>query len=272
MSLCDDIVKSMKLPTKKTLEGHIYKLTLASLLVSVVFAILSVTLIASSSTADLTIGHMTRDELASKDGNVMLAPASELVATVELRYVLTAIFVVSAVSALLLATVLKKNYERTLKTGVSGWQWLLVGLAAALFLEFLYMLVGVTDIFMLKLGAGLVLATALLGWLSERENKMSGRPKWLAFAISLFTGGIAWLPIIASLAATSIYGGERFGWHVYALSAVLFVGFSAYALNQYLQLRKYKFWREYTFAERGYLVISVLVTLLVGVISVTALS
>lgn len=260
----------MKLPTKKTLEGHIRKLTLASLLVSVVFAALSATLLLSSATTDLTLTHMTRDELASQR-SVTLAPATEVLATVQLRYVLAMVFGVSALCSLLLATVLRKNYERMLKNNVSGWRWLFMGISAALFLEFLYLLVGINDILVLKLGAALILATSLLGWLSERENKMAGRPKWLAFAISVFTGIVAWIPVVGSLVGTSLYGDERFSWYVYALSGVLLAGFIGYAVNQYLQLKKYKFWREYMFAERGYMIIGVVLKLAVGAIVLIAL-
>jgi hypothetical protein len=260
----------MKIPTKKTLDGHLHKITWLSVVVAVALAVLSATMVTSSATTDVTLAHMTKDELGSS-GKTVLAPASEILATVQLRYIFTALMVISAILSLLLVTKLRKNYLRMLKTNVSGWRWLFMGIGAALLLEFAYLLVGINDLLVLKLGGGLVLTTALLGWLSERENKIAGRPKWLAFTISILTGVLAWLPIVGSLIGTTVYGSERFPWHVYAFCGVLLVGFVAYGLNQYLQLKKTKAWRDYFFSERNYLLIGVLVKVFVGAIILAAL-
>jgi hypothetical protein len=258
-----------KLPNKKVLDQHIRKLTWVSTALSALLAVGSGALLNSSAT-DVTLSHAARDELASGGGTV-LAPASTVLATVELRYVLVAIFAFSTIASLLLATKLRANYERTLKNNTSGWRWLFMGVAAALLLEYLYLLVGINDLFVLKLGGGLVLATALLGWMSERENKIAGRAKWLAFSTSVLTGVLAWLPIVGSLIGTSIYGMERFGWHVYALVVVLLVGFVAFAVNTFLQIKKHRQWRDYLFTERNYLAVGVLVKVAVGAIVFTAL-
>lgn len=186
----------------------------------------------------------------SSESAVDLAPASEVLFTLEYRYILIAILLTSALGSLLLATKLRRRYETTVGYGVSGLRWILLGITSALTIEFVSLLAGVRDIMTLKTSAALIFATTLLSWLAERENAGAGNRKWLAFGVSLFTGAAAWLPVFGSLVGTSLLAEERFGWHVYALVAATLAGFTGFALNQYLHLKKSNL--EYTYIEQRY--------------------
>ena len=56
---------------------------------------------------------------------------------------------------------------------------------------------------------------------------------WLAFVVSLFTGAIAWSAILGATLGSYIYSVENFAWYIYAVPAVVLLGFIGFAYNQY---------------------------------------
>lgn len=234
-----------------------------------VFAGLVIGFVSAASSA-VTLGIQTRDNFAS-DTNVILGPAREVLYSVQPKYVLAASLLVGAIGSLLLASKLRNRYESTLTARISGLRWVILGLSAALTLEFINLLAGVHDVTLLKLSGALIFITTMLAWVSERDNAAAGKSKWLAYDLSLLTGVLAWLPVAGSLIGTSLYGMERFGWHVYALVAVTLVGFTAFALNQYLYTRAKGARRDYVAIEESYLRIDMLTKFAVVLIVLLAL-
>lgn len=210
------------------------KFNLFAAAVNAVFAVLSAWLLSNKS-ADFYLPYSTKDELASLESTV-LGPVYEIIASVELRYILAVIFGLSAVFSLLMATSLRVKYEEGVKSKTSGLRWIFLGIVSALSLEFVSLIGGVSDIVTLKMIAGLVLATTLLGWISENQNK-AGAKHFAPFYLSLFTGAMAWLPLAVGLIGTTLYGMQSFGWHVYALAAVLLAGFISLAMTQYSYIK-----------------------------------
>lgn len=243
-------------------------INLSAALTNLLFALL-VIIFVSPASAELLLSHQARDAFANLDG-VALGSASEVLVNVEYRYMLVAVLLVGAIGSLLIATKLRKTYEKGVSAGISGLRWIFMGISAALTLEFVSFIGGVQDIATLKLVAGLIVVTALLGWLSERENASSKSPKWLAFGSSIFTGYLAWLPLIGSLVGTGVYGGERFGWHVYVLAGVTLAGFIGFAVTQYSSIKK-KSLLEYTIFENRYLRIDQLTKFLIVLVTIAAL-
>lgn len=243
-------------------------INLSAAFTAVVFSILTVIFVAPAS-AELLLGVQARDAFANLD-SVVLGSASEVLVSVEYRYILVAALLVGAVGSLLMATKLRKGYEASVKANVSGLRWLFMGLSAALMLEFVSFMGGVQDAMTLKTIAALILATTLFGWLSDRENAASKNAKWLAFVASVFTGVAAWMPLLGSLIGTSVFSDERFGWHVYALAGVTLAGFIGFALTQLSSIRK-KSQFEYTAFEQRYLRIDQVTKFLVVVILISAL-
>jgi hypothetical protein len=226
-------VKNISVQKSVTLQ-KLYKFNLFSAAASLVFAVLSVIFVSKQS-VDAIWSYATKDELASTSGAV-LGPAYKTLATIEIRYLLAVIFVLSAVFSLLLATKLRNAYETGVKGSAPLVRWIFMGITLALTLEVVSILGGVQDIFTLKLIAGLVLVTTILAWVSEKENKGS-KKRYTAFALSVFTGTIAWLPLVGSLIGTAVYGIASFGWHIYALSALVLFGFIIIATAQYRHVR-----------------------------------
>lgn len=242
---------------------------ITSVFTQVFFAILTLFFM-SPAGAELLLSHSARDRFVSQD-QVVLAPASEVLFNVEYRYILMAILLLGALGSLLLATRLRAGYEKALIFGASGMRWILFGITSALILEFVSFMAGIQDVMTLKTIAGLVIATTLFSWIADRENVNSRNPKWLAYGAGLFTGFVAFLPLIGSLIGTSLYGEERFGWHVYALAGVILLGFIGYALNQYRSIKK-KNALEYTFIEQRYLRIDQILKFVIVLIVFSALA
>jgi hypothetical protein len=203
-----------------------------------IYAALAVAVVAfvTSAASKITLTVQAPDLLTDSSGKV-LAPATEVLFNLTPQYWLSAMFGLSALGSLLLATRFRAKYRAGIDNKTSGLRWIVIGLTAGLSLQFVSLLAGVSDLAVLKMTAGLILATALLGWLSERENSVANSPKWLAYVSSLITGFIAWLAILGSLIGTFIYGKENFAWHVYAISAVVLLGFIGFAVVQYRHIK-----------------------------------
>lgn len=258
----------MKAPSKKVLQEQIRKINIATAVVAAVLAVVSATLLATTNVS-LWLSYMARDLLAPGE-KVVLAPAFKELFSVEARYLLAGVFVLSAVLSVLLFTKLRANYETTLKAKVSGYKWIFAGLTTAFLFELVNLLAGISDVMVLKVVGGLVFIASLACWLAERENDGAAKKKWLAFVIAVFAGIGAWFPLAGSFFGTAIYGMERFSWGVYALAGTLLAGFILYGLNQYYYLSGRKGWKEYLFIERNHLAINFATVLVFGLVAIAA--
>lgn len=234
-----------------------------------VFAIIVLGFVSTAAVA-VTLGIQARDELASQDF-VVLGAAHEVFYNIQPKYVLAAALLVSAVGSLLLATKLRARYESTVKARISGMRWLLFAVSAALVINYVALLAGVQDMSLLKLSAGLVFGAAMLSWVAERDNAGAARPKWLAYVLSLGAGALAWLPIGVSLVGTSVYGMERFGWHVYAITLAALLGFIGFAITLYRSIKAGKGGREYTAIESTYLRVDLFTKFVIVLVTILAL-
>lgn len=214
---------------------RVRSLLVSSAMVNLIFAALVIGFVSITAVA-VRLGLQTRDQFAGEN-TVVLGSSSEVLFNLDPKYVLAASLLVSSLILILLATKLRTRYEATVANRTSGLRWLAFGISAALLLDFVNLLGGVDDLATLKLSAFLIFVTTMLSFIAERENIGAARPKWFAYILSLFTGALAWLPLIGSFIGTSLYGMERFGWHVYAMAGVLLLGFIGFAVVQYRQIQ-----------------------------------
>lgn len=200
---------------------------------------------------NLTATYSDKDSIAS-DTQTVLGTAHQTVTTVEFKYVVAGIFALSAVLSLLLATSLRTRYEAGIKNSTSGLRWIFTGLIAGLIVEAITLLSGVEDLITLKIVAGLIISAAALKWLVERDIK-NGSPKWGAFVLSAFVAILAWLPAVAAVVGTHLYGMERYGWHVYALLALIIAAGIKFGVIQYGFVKNASERRDYISVEEKYL-------------------
>lgn len=245
------VVKNRK--TTAITTKSIRKLHLVKALIAAALAVAAGLLMDSSSYA-LNIGYQAKDELLSLTaGQTAFVQGSQPLMDVQVRWLVVAILGLSALFSLLAATRLRTRYEANLANSVSPLRWLGMGVTSALIVETVALVSGVSDIFTLKLLAGLMLVTCALGWVTEKRFKQAGRPIWSDFNISIVTGALPWILIGSYAVSTWVYGLIRYPWFVYAVMGAALIGFTLYCANQYKHLAG---WRNYLVIERNYVLLA----------------
>jgi hypothetical protein len=258
--------------TKKPRDiiGQLRQLHFVNFLSAIVLAIAAV-LLMQPKTYQLLVGHFGRDALSSQTHTVF-APAYESVYDVEIRWVLVAILAVTALFSLLLLTRLAKQYRVGLENRLSKWRWIEVAITSALMVELTAVLSGVADLPTLKVLGGVVVVTAALGWIAERENAgNNGRPVKGAFFTSILSGLLPWLLIGWYAVASTLYGAVRYPWYVYALYAAVLIGWILMAVNQWFGYKLRKAWSDYRVVERNAVALGILTKIAFAVILIIGL-
>lgn len=210
----------------------------------------------TNATYQLTAGYITRDELASKTSTVF-APATRIMFDIELRWVVVALMLFSALFPILYLTRLQRGYSRRLEGGrVLASRWVDFAISGALLVEITALLSGMQDIGSLKLAGGLVAVSAVFSWLAERRNENLIRPLWAELYASLASLVLVGLVIAMYAASTPLYGAVRSPGFVYGLYAILVVSFALIVINQVNQHRRFRSWSNYLTVERNHLAIS----------------
>lgn len=174
----------------------------------------------NQASAQVLLGHLAKDELASRSGTV-LAPAAQVLYEIEFRWLLVVLLGVAAVIALLRATRYQAAEAAGLKTGVQPLRWVEFGVTGALAFEIVALLNGLQDAVALKLAMVSVLVAALLAWVIERENAASGKASRAVYAASVAAVVFPVLALLVTMYGTFVYGMERSAWYAYAAAAVV---------------------------------------------------
>jgi hypothetical protein len=229
--------------------------------------------------AQLTIGHLAKDVLASSDGNTVLAPAARAVYDVEIRWLVVVTLVLSAVMPLLSATRLESRYNKFVRESrMEPYRWVDLGVTSGLIVAITALLSGVSDVLVLKLVVDLMIISAVAALIAERQNNNADKTVWSGYVTSLFSGAVPWFLIGAYAVATVVYGAVWSPWYVYALYAVGVVSFVLLAINQWNQYHRTRAWANYLNVERNYSVINIFTkvifaaVLIIGLQSIDAVS
>lgn len=248
-------------PSKfSTLGTTMFGLRRLHLFAVVLFAALAVAagVFMTSDTFQLTVGHLAKDDLASTETTVF-TPAVKAVYDVEIRWVVVGILAVSAVLPLLYVTRLESRYAAFLRNSrMVPWRWIDLGITAGLMVMTVALLSGVNDIMVLKVLGDIVVVGGLLALIAERQNNNEDKPVWSAFWTGVFACIVPWILIAVYAVSTTVDGGVRYPWFVYALYAVVFGGGGLVVANARKQFRAVGNWKNYMFVERNYVAASVL--------------
>lgn len=221
---------------------------------AVVYVLLAVAagLVMTDTSFQLTIGHLARNDILSAETTVF-APAVRAVYDIQLRWVLMAVMLLSAIGPVLYATKLEKRYTQYLQqTRMQPYRWFDLGVTGALMMEAIALLSGVNDVMVLKLMGGTVFVTAMLALVAERQNNVAAKPVWSAYLTSIFSGILPWFVVASAAVGTVVWGGVRAPWYVYALYAAFAGGWILIALNERKQYQKTGAWADYLTVERNY--------------------
>ncbi|MEO6513467.1 MAG: heliorhodopsin HeR [Candidatus Saccharimonadales bacterium] len=207
----------------------------------------------------ITAGFLTKDTLASSAaGHVVLAPATHVLFNLNLAYLVATFFFLSALAHLLMAAWYRRRYEVELKQGKNRLRWFEYSLSASVMLVGIAILSGIYDAGSLLLIFALVAVMNLCGLVMETHNSLTKRGKvnWLSYWIGCIAGIVPWLVIAGAIIAANIYGSGNIPGFVYGIYISMFLFFTSFAVNMYLQYKKQGKWASYYYGERGYMVLS----------------
>lgn len=214
---------------------------------------------------------MTRDELASNATTVFI-PAIHHLYDIEIRWIVVVLLLVGAIVPLI-NVFRSSRYQAALKAKRNPLRWADKAVLSGAMLAVVAALSGVEDLMTLKVIGGLVVVTAALGWLAERQNvDAKANPDKSAYTISVLSGILPWLIVLAYAFGTPLWGMVRYPWYVYALYASVLISSMAYAINGYNYIRRFRAWTNYETLERNYLIIDMLARVSFAVILIVGLA
>ncbi len=178
--------------------------------------------------------------------------APEELFDVRIGFAVAAFLGMAALDHLLTSTVLLRRYESGLSDGINRFRWVEYSFSATLMIVLIAFYTGITGIAAVIGIIGANVAMILFGWLQESMNPPGReRTTMVPFWFGSLVGAAPWVAV-----AVNLLGSETVPGFVYGIFVSLFVFFSSFALNQWLQYRGVGPWRSYAFGEKGYLVLS----------------
>ncbi|SNS83322.1 hypothetical protein SAMN06893096_108223 [Geodermatophilus pulveris] len=179
-------------------------------------------------------------------------PAPEPLVDVGVGAAIAVFLALAAVDHAVTATVGRRRYEEDLRGGLNRFRWLEYSLSSTVMVLLICAYTGITGLAALIGIAGANVAMILFGWLQELVNPPGRtRTTMLPFWFGCVAGAAPWVAITAN-----ILGAEQIPGFVYGIFGSLFVFFTSFAVNQWLQYRQLGPWRSYAYGERAYLVLS----------------
>lgn len=251
---------------QKIEKQRIHKIFVFSTGLFAFYAVMTLVLAKQSLTSTEAI-FFTLTDPASLNQNEKLLGIKDLI-TYDLRYVFSALFAVSAVAVVLLATKLRSAYEKSIAKNTSLYRWIYAAVSSTIVIKILGLMAGVSDAATLKMSCGLLVIAALLGYISEQVNETSKRPRKLEFWLAVFAGLLAFLPASQHIIGTYYYGVEYLAWYVYAVYAVVAMTYVLFATNHYKQITGKK---KFIDAERQYFAIDLVSKTLLYAVVILAL-
>ena len=149
----------------------------------------------------------------------------------------------------------RRWYLADVARGINPARWWEYAVSASLMVVLIAMLSGVSELVALIALFGANAAMILFGLVQERVNVGRDDVDWRPFVYGCVIGAVPWIAIAAQL-ITSTTEGDGVPGFVVAIFITLFVLFNSFAVNMWLQYRGRGRWREPAFAERVYVLLS----------------
>jgi hypothetical protein len=149
----------------------------------------------------------------------------------------------------------RRWYEANVARGINPARWWEYSISASLMIVLIAMLAGVSELTALICLFGVNAAMILFGLVQEQVNAGRERVDWRPFVYGCLVGAVAWIAISVQL-IVSVTEGDGVPGFVIAIFVTLFLLFNAFAVNMWLQYRGRGRWADPAFAERVYLILS----------------
>jgi hypothetical protein len=149
----------------------------------------------------------------------------------------------------------RRWYEANVARGINPARWWEYSVSASLMVVLIAMLSGVSELVALIALFGVNASMILFGLVQERVNVGRRDVEWRPFVYGCVAGAVPWLAITAQLVVSAADGNGVPGF-VVAIYISLFLLFNSFAVNMWLQYRGRGRWGDPAFAERVYVMLS----------------
>ena len=221
-------------------------------------ALIIVLSLGKTTTFPVVTNFLAIDPLATGQNETpVLVPASEHIADINLAYLVAGFFFISAIAHAIVATIYRKRYEANLVIGVNKARWIEYSLSASTMIVGIGALVGVVSLSAFIMLFALTAVMNLLGLIMEVMNQGHSKINWIAYIVGCIAGIVPWIVISEYLISGALYG-DTAPTFVYFIFFSMFLFFSSFALNMYLQYAKIGKWKDYMYGERAYMLLSLI--------------
>ena len=186
-----------------------------------------------------------------------LDAASNKLFDMPIVWLVAGFFFLSAAFHLAIATFYNKTYAANLAKGINRARWFEYSLSASTMMVAIAMLVGIYDAMSLLAIFALIAIMNLCGLAMEVYNQGREKVNWLAFKLGSLAGLVPWIAV-AFYIWYSGHNGSGPPTFVYYIFVSIFVFFSCFALNMYLQYKRIGRWADYLYGERMYIWLSLI--------------
>lgn len=224
-----------------------------NLLVGSAHAAQAVALLALATSASLpvTASFLTGPPGAGEYGSASLG-------SLRVDWLVAAFLLLAALDHLTLSSGRPRRwYEANVARGINPARWWEYSLSASLMVVLIAMLAGVSELVALIGLFGANAAMILFGLVQERVNVGSREVDWRPFVYGCAIGAVPWIAITAQLVVSATEGDGVPGF-VVAIFFTLLLLFNSFAVNMWLQYRRRGRWADPAFAERVYLLLSLI--------------
>jgi Heliorhodopsin len=149
----------------------------------------------------------------------------------------------------------RRWYEANVARGVNPARWWEYSVSASLMVVLIAMLAGVSELVALIALFGANAAMILFGLVQEQMNAGRDEVDWRPFIYGCVIGAVPWIAIAVQLIVSATDGDGVPGF-VVAIFITLFLLFNTFPVNMWLQYRGRGRWADPVFAERVYLILS----------------
>ena len=216
----------------------------------------AVLILSGDSLFPVNTSFITRDALASSDGAPVLVQAQHNLFNVNLAYLVAAFFFLSALAHLYIASIGRKRYESQLESGMNKARWYEYALSASVMMVAIAMLAGVSSLSLLLMIFGATAVMNLCGLVMEVHNQTTARTNWLSYIVGTIAGLGPWVVVAIYLCGANQFGSGDVPTFVYYIFGSIFIFFSSFAVNMWLQYRGIGRWSEYLYGEKVYMILS----------------
>jgi hypothetical protein len=149
----------------------------------------------------------------------------------------------------------RRWYGANVARGINPARWWEYAVSASIMVVLIAMLAGVSELVALIALFGVNAAMILFGLVQEQVNVGRETVDWRPFVYGCVIGAVPWIAITAQLIVSATEGDGVPGF-VIGIFITLFLLFNTFAVNMWLQYRGRGRWADPAFAERVYLILS----------------